>query len=90
MKNSSNGVIVTGDFNASWTHKEAGGQFALKDWADEFSFQNGPLRVADTKNIKFYTRGEENQPKTWIDHILHKGKLEFLSIAAAHIGDGTD
>jgi hypothetical protein len=90
MKNGSKGVIVTGDFNASWRHNEAGGQFALKDWADEFSFQNGPLRVAETKHLKFYTRGEANQTKSWIDHILHKGSKEFLSIKAAYSCDGTE
>ena len=58
IKNGSRGLILTGDFNTSWRHKEHRGQFALKNWAEEYSFYNGPLQVAEKKQQCFYTRGD--------------------------------
>ena len=90
IKNGSRGLILTGDFNASWRHKEHGGQFALKNWAEEYSFYNGPLRVAEAKQLCFYTRGDTSHAPSWIDHILHKGPSTFLDFKGAFVGDSTD
>ena len=89
-KNGSKGIILTGDFNASWRHRDKGGQFALKNWAEEFSFYNGPLRVAEATRQSFYTRGDVAHSPSWIDHILHKGSKGFIDIIGAFVGDSTD
>jgi len=32
-----------------------------------------------------HTRRDEGQPKTWIDHVLHKGGEEHIQLAAGYV-----
>ena len=32
-----------------------------------------------------HTRGDEGQPKTWIDHVLHKGGEEHIQLTAGYV-----
>ncbi len=37
-----------------------------------------------------YTRGGEGKPKTWIDHILHKGSVEHLDCLAGYTNQAAE
>ena len=80
IKNGAHATILCGDLNATWTGAEGGGQSILNHWADGLSFSNGIRTIAQQRNEHMYTRGEEGQPTTWIDHVLHKGNAENINI----------
>ena len=80
IKNGARATILCGDLNATWTGAEGGGQAILTHWADGMSFSNGIRTIAQQRNEYMYTRGEEGQPTTWIDHVLHKGNADNIQI----------
>ena len=79
IKNGAKEFIVCGDLNDIWTGKEPGGQIVLDRWAGDFTFINGLRQLADKQHLHVYTRGGDGQPKTWIDHILHKGDINNIT-----------
>ena len=88
VKNGANGAILTGDLNSTWGAGESGGQQAIRHWAGEHSFINGPLQIGGKLNCKFVTRGNEAGKGSWIDHILHKGRRAFIDSIAAYTDHG--
>jgi hypothetical protein len=89
-KNGSRGSILCGDLNATWTSGESGGQTVLQNWANQFSLHNGILKAAQRHHCHMYTRGGEGKPKTWIDHILHKGSVEHLDCLAGYTSQAAE
>ena len=89
-KNGSRGSILCGDLNATWVNGESGGQSVLHNWAQQFSLQNGPYRVAQQLQCHMYTRGGEGQSKTWIDHVLHKGSPEHIEFLAGYTSQAAE
>ena len=71
--------------NATWTGNEAGRQTVLERWAGDFRFQNGLRKLADRKHLFIYTRGGDGQPRTWIDHVLHKGEPTSIAFTAGYV-----
>jgi hypothetical protein len=89
-KNGSRGSILCGDLNATWTGAEAGGQTLLQQWADSFTLQNGVRQVAQRLHCEMYTRGGDGQPRTWIDHVLHKGMPENIKCLAGYTSQAAE
>ena len=85
IKNGSKGTVLCGDLNATWTGDEPGGQTVLERWATDLSFVNGIRGISQRIGTFMHTRGDEGQPKTWIDHILHKGGEEHIQLAAGYV-----
>ena len=85
IKNGAKGTILCGDINATWTGNEAGGQTVLERWAGDFRFQNGLRKLAEKKHLFIYTRGGDGQPRTWIDHVLHKGDPTSIAFHAGYL-----
>ena len=90
FKNGSRGSVLCGDLNATWTGKEAGGQSVLQDWASSFSLQNGLQRVSQKLGCSMYTRGPEGKPKSWIDHVLHKGATDHIDFMAGYTSQASE
>ena len=89
-KNGSRGSILCGDLNATWTGIEAGGQTVLQQWAESFSLHSGVRQVAQRLKCEIYTRGGDGQPRTWIDHVLHKGATENIQCLAGYTSQAAE
>jgi hypothetical protein len=85
IKNGSKGTVLCGDLNATWTGDEPGGQTVLERWASDLSFSNEIRKISQRIGVFMYTRGEEGQPKPWIDHVLHKGGEEHIKLVAGYV-----
>ena len=89
-KNGARGSILCGDLNATWTGQEAGGQTILQHWAEAFSLHNGVRQAAQKLHCEMFTRGGDGQPRTWIDHILHKGMSENIQCLAGYTSQASE
>ena len=85
MMNGAKGTTVSGDLNATWTGKKAGGQSVQERWAGDFRFWNGLRKIADKKKLLIYTRGGDGQPRTWIDHVLNKDEPTSIKFAEGYV-----
>ena len=57
----------------------------LERWAGDFRFQNGLQNLVDRKHLFIYIRGGNGQPRTWIDHVLHKGEPTSIALTAGYV-----
>ena len=89
-KNGSRGSILCGDLNATWTSSECGGQAVIQNWAEAFSLRNGIRRVSQRLHCDMYTRGGDGQPRSWIDHVLHKGAPEYIDCLAGYTSQAAE
>ena len=83
-KNGVKGTLLCGDLNATWSGNEPGGQSVIDRRETEPSFHNGIRQIANKHKLYMYTRGDESQPKSWIDHVLHKGSKTHIDIGAEY------
>ena len=45
---------------------------------------------ADKNKLFIYTMGGDGQPRTWIDHVLHKGKPTSIKFAEGYVSHATE
>ncbi len=85
IKNGSKGTVLCGDVNATWTGDEPGGQSMLERWASDLSFSDDIRKISQRIGVFMHARGEEGQPKTWIDHMLLKGGEDHIQLVAGYV-----
>ena len=78
------GHILTGDLNSTWTPGESGGQRVIRRWCEDNFLINGPKLVNENMESPFITHGQtESGRNSWIDHVLHTGDIEHVSVIGA-------
>ena len=84
-KGHSSGVILTGDFNASWSAGEDQASHApLQEWASSIGLEASSLDPLKNKNIHTTTRYRAGEPSSRIDHILHSPTLPYITSTVHH------
>ena len=93
--------IIAGDLNSTWLSSDPGGQRAIRQWATNNDLSNGPRMVHDAyapptvagSGIAhhFITYGCTTWTKSsWIDHVLHSGSPDHVSVLGACNALGPD
>ena len=78
------GIFLAGDLNSTWTPGESGGQRAIRRWCEDNFLINGPKLINEHMQSPFITHGRtEGGRNSWIDHVLHTGNPEHVSVLGA-------
>jgi len=86
--------ILGGDLNSTWIASDKGGQRRINKWCEDNYLINGPRLIHDRfaptpdpnsgVSLQFITWGRSEWGwGTWIDHLLHAGDKEHISIHGA-------
>ena len=93
--------ILGGDLNSTWIAKDKGGQRTINKWCEDNYLINGPRLIHDRFaptptddsgiDLLFITWGRSEWGRgTWIDHLLHAGDTDHISIHGAFNALGAD